>query len=275
LKRFSLAIITILCAFPVRGHDFWIEPSSFRPATGQLVRVGLRVGEAFLGDPIPRDHASILSFVSVTATGSEPIEGLPGRDPAGMLRIEKPGIMILAFSNRPSRVDLPADRFEKYLRDEGLEKIVKLRAARGETNKPSSELFSRHAKCLIAAGGNATGVPASRPLGLLFELVPESDLFVFKPGSSSGFRLLFQGKPLEGALVVAISRQNPNKKISGRSDRNGRVPLRLDQAGDWLVKAVHMTPAATGSGAQWQSFWASVTFRMEAASPGAKKRASQ
>jgi len=233
------------------------------------------VGEHFLGDPIPRDPASIISFISVTEKGSEPIEGLPGRDPAGMLPIEGAGMMIIAFSNRPSRVDLPPDRFEKYLRDEGLEKIIKLRAARGETGKPSSELFSRYAKCLIAAGGKSAGVAASRPLGLFFELVPESNMSLFKAGSSSRFHLLFQGKPLEGALVVAISRQHPTKKISGRSDKNGRVSLRFDQPGDWLVKAVHMTPAAPGSGAQWRSFWASVSFHMEKATTGASKRAVQ
>ena len=36
------------------------------------------------------------------------------------------------------------------------------------------------------------------------------------------------------------------------------APLHSD--GMWLIKAVHMVPAATGSSADWESFWASLTF---------------
>ena len=32
--------------------------------------------------------------------------------------------------------------------------------------------------------------------------------------------------------------------------------------GLWLVKAVHMIPAPAGTGAQWTSFWASLTFEL-------------
>jgi hypothetical protein len=38
----------------------------------------------------------------------------------------------------------------------------------------------------------------------------------------------------------------------------------------WLVKAVHMVPAPAGSGADWESIWASLTFkasRIDAAAP--------
>ena len=35
-------------------------------------------------------------------------------------------------------------------------------------------------------------------------------------------------------------------------------------AGVWLIKAVHMIAAPPGSGAEWESFWASLTFALPA-----------
>jgi hypothetical protein len=32
----------------------------------------------------------------------------------------------------------------------------------------------------------------------------------------------------------------------------------------WLIKSVHMIPAPAGSGAEWASFWASLTFGADA-----------
>jgi hypothetical protein len=53
--------------------------------------------------------------------------------------------------------------------------------------------------------------------------------------------------------------------VSARSDKDGRVRLRLPHAGMWMVKAVHMIPAPAGTQADWQSFWASLTFDLPAA----------
>jgi len=38
----------------------------------------------------------------------------------------------------------------------------------------------------------------------------------------------------------------------------------LDRPGLWLIKAVHMVPAPEGSGAEWESLWASLTFELPA-----------
>lgn len=75
----------------------------------------------------------------------------------------------------------------------------------------------------------------------------------------AGFQLLYEGKPLPGALVVAINHADRLKKLAARSDKTGRVRLDLP-TGIWLVKAVHMVPAPAGSGADWESLWASLTF---------------
>lgn len=267
--------LSLITTCPSYAHDFWIEPSSFRPAVGEIVRIRLRVGEHFLGDPVPRNPESIISFVAWNDKGSRPIAGLTGKDPAGLMRTEEPGLIVLGYSSRPQRVDLPADKFEAYLLQEGLEKIIQSRASEGEQKKPGMEIFSRSVKSLVVVGGKPTGASVSKPLGMALELLPENDLYRFTPGATYGFRLLFRGKPLEGALVIAMNRENPAQKLFARSTRDGRVRLKLERPGDWIVKAVNMTPAPAASGAQWESFWATITFRMDPPASEGQPRASR
>ncbi|HEX5719080.1 MAG TPA: DUF4198 domain-containing protein, partial [Thermoanaerobaculia bacterium] len=100
-----------------------------------------------------------------------------------------------------------------------------------------------------------------RELGLELELIPERDPYALKPGEALPVRLLYRGKPLDGALVVAIA--PPDARVSART-AGGRVSLALDRPGLWLIKAVHMIPAPEGSGAEWESLWASLTFELPA-----------
>src|SRR3954452_8935995 len=46
---FATAIL--LSNSPLFAHDFWLEPTTFSPRTGQIVGVRLRVGQDLLGDP--------------------------------------------------------------------------------------------------------------------------------------------------------------------------------------------------------------------------------
>src|SRR5262249_35276115 len=197
-------------------------------------------------------------FVLAGPAGESSIPGLPGTDPAGFARIERPGLAIIAYRSRRTAIELEAEKFEKYLVDEGLERISKTRAERGETQKPGKEVYSRCAKSLVLAGSEpATGF--DRPVGLTLELVPEK--LVSKPGELP-VRLLYDSRPLEGALVVAINRDESNKKISARTGRDGRARLLLPRFGVWLVKAVHMVEAPKETGADWESLWASLTFEI-------------
>jgi uncharacterized GH25 family protein len=75
-------------------------------------------------------------------------------------------------------------------------------------------------------------------------------------------RLLYLGEPLAGAQVEAIPAAAPRGKQVARSDALGRVRFRLAGRGAWLVKAVHMRRAEDPAEADWESFWASLTFEL-------------
>lgn len=256
----SLALALAVSSAPALAHDFWIEPSTFRPAVGSEVGIALRVGEHFRGEPVGRAGERIVRFVLRSSSGESPIPGEEGSDPAGRARINAPGLNVVGYRSNNARVDLPADKFEQYLREEGLEKAIALRASRGETDKPSRERYSRCVKSLLSAGGSSAG--ADRPLGFTLEIVSDRNPYGARPGEPMPFRVLLRGKPVAGVLVVALHREAPEEKASARSDVQGRVSFRLIRPGVWLVKAVHMEPLAAGEDADWESLWASSTFEL-------------
>lgn len=258
-----------LSAAPLSAHDFWIEPSSFRPAVGATVGLRLFVGPHFEGEPFPRVPQLVSKFVLVSASGEEPIPGGPGDDPAGTIRVAEPGLAIVGYRSLNYPVSLDAAKFEDYLKEEGLEKISALRAKRGETGKPGREVFSRCAKAILDVGGAGT-TGFDRPLGFTLELVPEKNPYALRPGDALPVRLLLDGKPLAGALVHAQLHGEPAAGSSARTGRDGRAALRLPKAGFWMIKAVEMGPAPAGADADWQSLWASLTFEIAVSNPVGK-----
>jgi len=247
-----------------RAHDFWIDPSTFRPQPGQRVTVRLRVGQHFHGDPVPRDPALLQRFSVIGPDGGEtPVPGVPGAEPAGFATITAQGLSLITYAGGRFPVSLDGAKFETYLSEEGLGSISAERARKGQTAAPVKEVFSRCAKTFLNVGekrGGKSGAGYDRVLGLTLELIPEKDPTGLTSGAELPVRLLYRGKPLAGVLVTALPRLKPDTKVTARTDAAGRARLRLDQPGEWLVKAVHMIPAPSGAGADWESFWASLTF---------------
>jgi uncharacterized GH25 family protein len=272
----TLATATAL-ALPLAAHDFWVVPSSFRPAPGGPLAVRLLVGERLQGDAVPRDPMQVERFAVIGPmggpAGEEPIAGPPGSEPAGYLRAGAPGLHWIVYDSARTRTELAAADFEKALRLEGLERVTELRRKRGQTGKPATEVYSRCAKALVRVGdGSAPGSKRGfdRVAGLPLELVPEADPTTLATGTAGAelpLRLLYGGKPLAGALVAALHARHREGTIAGRTDAAGRVRLRLPEGGFWLVKAVHMVPAPADTKAEWESFWASLTFDVPSGSP--------
>jgi hypothetical protein len=239
----------------------WIEPATFSPVLGQTVGVRLRVGQELLGDPLPRNASLIHQFVFEDAAGRKPVLGRDGADPAGFLRASVPGLLVIGYLSNPSAVELAADKFNQYLKEEGLDTIAALRARRNETGAKAHELFSRCAKSLVLSGlpSEAQG---DRLLGFTLELLAERNPYAIRAGEDLPVRLTYENRPLAGALVIAMNRLNPSEKLAARTGNDGRVRFRLRPGGMWLVKAVHMVPAPAGTNAEWASFWASLTFEL-------------
>jgi Domain of unknown function (DUF4198) len=242
-RGLSLFIASWLVAVSAAAHDFWIEAESFRPGAGSLVGIHLKVGEHFAGEEVARDPRRIERFALVTASGETPVT-------SGLVRVTEPGILV--YRSRGNFIELPAEKFEQFVEEEGLQWLRAERRRLGESDAPWRESFSRCAKALLG-----TSPVVTKPAGLRLELIPQTNPAV---GKSLPVRLEFEGRPVRGALVVAMNAEDPSKRIERRTDARGRVELPLARAGMWLVKSVHVVRAPAGGEADWESLWASLTF---------------
>jgi uncharacterized GH25 family protein len=251
----------------VTAHDYWIEPSIFRLDPGGRVLFYLRVGESFSGEPAAFSIERTTRFQ--IDSSSRQFDVLPlQHDPAGMARLRESGLQVVSFENTPTYLELPAERFNAYLQAEGLESILQAREEAGASNKPGKEAYSRCAKTLLwVKGGQPPAAGAglhARPVGMTLELLPETDPYDMKAPATLTVKLIYQAQPVPGAVVMALNRNAPDEVQRVESGPDGRAEFQLQRGGVWMVKAVHMVPAAAAAPEDWRSYWASLTFELPA-----------
>lgn len=259
----ALFLFSVRCA---AAHDYWIEASNFQLKPGSRVLFYLRVGEYFNGKPAASSIAQTKRFEINSATRQFKVLPLQ-RDPAGIVRVLESGLQVVSFENTPTYLELPAERFNSYLQAEGLEAILQARQAAGASDQPGKEAYSRCAKSLLWVDGGelaGNGSHHNKPVGLTLELLPETNPYRLKAPASLTVQLLYEGQPVSGALVMALNKQAPNEVQRAQSDTDGRAEFNLRRSGLWLVKAVHMVPAAAPAPEDWRSYWASLTFELAA-----------
>ena len=257
MKRLLLLVAALAFARALHAHDFWIEPSTFHPAKGQTVALALRVGQDFTGDAVPRSSDNIASFTVRQGRGAaQDVPGIEREDPAGFFTANGSATAVVAYASIPSPIEMEPAKFEAYLHQYGLDAIIDARTRRGERQKPGKEIFSRCAKSLIS--GIRPSLAATQPVGLRYEIVPSADPTI--GDASFRGRILFERTPAVNALVTAVFHDDPSIKLVARTDRAGRFELDLPRPGVWLIKSVRMIEAPRGSGADWESLWASLTF---------------
>jgi hypothetical protein len=242
----------------------YIMPGTFRPAKGTTITAGFHVGDSFpeseVGGRIERlDNPRLLwDGGSAAFTNLR----LQGKRDVGDVLIGGPGDLIAAVSTKPTLIQLTPAKFTAYLEDEGLPEIVAWRAQHGESAKPGRERYSKYAKSILLSG--ATNGFATRPVGFIVEIVPEKDPYQLEPGGILPVQVLFRGKPAAGVQIESSwSGGGPGKTaVVGRTGADGRLEVPLANAGMWRIHTIKMERCAEPEAADWESFWASLTFEL-------------
>jgi hypothetical protein len=272
----------LLLATTGLAREFWLAPASYRVAVGAPVPLRLLIGENFAGAPWPRPTRRVRRFVCVgpasPADSTDLRPALLADSLAPALRCPAPGTHLLALTSQLAFTELPAAEFTTYLRAEGLGNALRQRQEAGvATTQPGREAYRRCAKALVLATSGPRLAPAAadtafrRVLGLPLELVPEQNPYRLRPGAALTVRVMSQGQPVPGALVQVWQASPAAPKPTGapavthfatRTNAQGRVLLRVPDAGPYLLATVRMenAPPALAARADWLSTWASLSF---------------
>lgn len=246
----------------VFGHEFWLQPSRFFAKAGDKINVKILVGEGFSGEPSEGKKNRISQYRHHTATTRTDLSPALTGDTYSDVAVEltTPGTHLFSFANTPKFLAMKADSFLLYLAEDGLDNVIATRKQRGEINKPSRELYQRCVKTLVQVGPN-TDNTFSKNTGMVLEIIPAQNPYAQHPDQMAEFRILFENKPLAGALVRYWNRDETNKlsEEKQRSNAQGRVRFRL-QPGSNMISLVNMIPNTDTKEADWHSYWGSLTF---------------
>jgi uncharacterized GH25 family protein len=267
-----IALLLTLTAVPTaNAHEYWLAPSRYQAAKGEPVTLQAFVGTGFRGEPRPYATTRAVRFqlhgprtadlARAAANGELSWGGFEMPDADGAL---------VSYQSNFATIELPGAEFDDYLRLEGLTGPLAARQKLGSNAGPGRERYARCPKAWIAGPHNGAA-RARKSVGLPIEIVPLGD-----PGSAFPLtvRVLWRGRPLAGALVRAwttplsagaapmdaASRDSVGPALQMRTDAHGEARLSLGATGEWLLGAVHMVPCADRREADWESWWASLTF---------------
>jgi uncharacterized GH25 family protein len=267
--RNLLSTTVVLAAGPAQAHEFWITPSTYQASTGDTVALAAYVGTGFRGErkPYAAPRALTLSVVADRERDLR-VAAVHGALDFGRFLMPDPGGALVAYRSDFAFIELNGAEFDRYLVAEGLDAARARRRRSGRMDSPARERYARCPKTWIAGRDSQR---ALKVMGLPLEVVPLRDPAV---GPQLPLRVLYRGRPLPGALVRAwrqplaaearptdaAARDSVGVAAEARTDRRGVVTLSLPGSGEWLVSTVHMVASADPREADWESFWASLTF---------------
>jgi uncharacterized GH25 family protein len=258
--------LTLLAAIPVAAHDYWLQADTFFVKPGDTTALHLHVGDEFVSEG-ERFFQKKPTLRFDLVHGKDTVDLLPlgveGKTPAANLTLKQAGTYLVRMERAPAKIELEAEKFNKYLAEEGLDGVLEQRKKLGEDKQPGRERYRRFLKALLQAGDERDDT-ATTVAGQMLEIVPLQNPYRLKTGDTLTVRILFDGKPLAGAKVFAHRRAGDKVTTqSTRTTADGDVAFKLDGDSVYLIRLVHMRRVTGEDGIDWDSFWAALTFGMK------------
>lgn len=262
LVKITIGLIALIFAnASASAHEFWIEAAKPDAAAGTVISAHVRVGQDFKGEAQYYLTSDIKKAGVIDSQSDTPLKRRIGDFPVFLHQPVRTGMHILYYSATPGYVKYTeAGKFEKYLRKEGLERILGEHAARKLPATGFSESFVRYAKALVQRGAVSNG---DREIGFRHELVAQKNPYALKGSGelSVPVKVLWEGKLLKNARVFIFEKAAGDAtKTHLQSDENGIVNVPVKTGYTYMLNTVNITPEDASSGAVWQSHWASLTF---------------
>lgn len=257
-------LLLLSVAVCVTAHDLYLMPESLRLQPGAKSTVAFHNGDDFPNSEVAPTLARLREVNIVTSAGMQPMTNLRQQGKVALADFTAPAdaAFLLTAHTIPNFIELQPKEFEDYLKHEHLDSIVAWRAKNGETGKPGRERYSKYVKSILHTGAPSANV--TRPVGFAVEFVPLTDPASLKAGQKLRVQVLLRGQPLAGTHVEAqsLTAGKVKERQLGSTDAQGEIEIPLDTPGLWKLHTIRMERLTGDKEADWESFWASLTFEI-------------
>lgn len=266
-RPWMLLALAALVALPALAHDVWLQPTRFWIAPGENTAVSFQVGHGSNRERWGVDPSRVIRFDSLGPAGT--VDRLAALRAVGLaqdsaMSFADAGAHLLVMESNHAFSELPAERFEAYLEEEGLTPAQDARRAARTTGRAGREIYSRRAKALIQVGppGGAEQPHITGRAGLSLEIVPERSPYGLAAGASLPVRVWAGERPLAGGLVKLYDLAADARPVfTGRTDADGRISVPLPrQAGAWQMNVVWTRVLQGDPNADFETTFSSFAF---------------
>jgi uncharacterized GH25 family protein len=263
-----LAVLTVGGASPAMAHDFWLQLSAYWVQPGGVTPLTLQVGHGPSRQRSPIPLQRITRFQAIGLNGvSADLRGRlrpGGTAQDGDVALLSPGAQLLVLqTDDRAQTHLPVLRFNDYLKVEGLTPALDQRIREHRMDRDASENYSRCAKALLQVGPVKAGDQAqvTRPVGLPLEIVPERSPYAEPRSSSLPVRVLYEGRPLAGALVKLTRLEDDAAPFeTHRTDGAGRAVFSMPTSGTWLLNVIWTKAQPRSAETDFETTFSSFSF---------------
>lgn len=270
----ALAAGALLIAASAQAHDFWLTPDAFALAAGGEMRVRGQTSSRFPTSESAVALDRVAEARLLSATGNERIRDMSHAGNSLVLshRPATRGQRVVAVKLYPRSIRESAAGFRRYLELEGapeaLARVDREGLLRGRDSV--TRRYAKYAKMIVEVG---RGGPRafSRAAGHPLEFIPLADPSALDAGDTLQLRILYRGRPLAGArahagYVAAKPHAPPGDTAAVApdlhlvADVNGVIRVPVGRGELWNVRMIHVAVADAGSGADWDTHWATLVF---------------
>ncbi|MBS1557367.1 MAG: DUF4198 domain-containing protein [Bacteroidetes bacterium] len=264
MKKIYLTLLIVLAAAVAESHEFWLQPQKFKYKVGEDLTLRFMVGDHFEGEPwdLQKHKIEKLELHHLAKFSDLRSAVAPAQKEKLKYQFTEAGTHLVALQSDASFMESDAQKFNDYLKEDGLENVMALRKKTGTENTPAKELYTRFAKLLVQVG-DKTDATFKKKVGLRIEIIPQQNPYALKTGDYLQCLVLFDGKPAKNQLTKVWNKVGNTAILQNMyTENDGMIKFPISSKGPWMVSSVTMIPSQK-TGADWQSFWGSLLFGIE------------
>jgi len=172
------------------------------------------------------------------------------------------GTHLLTMQSDIAYIELEAQKFNDYLKEDGLDYILDERKKANELEKPSKEHYTRFTKLLVQSGDKPDDT-YKKKVGLRLEIIPDKNPYALTSGDHLQCQILFEGKPSAHALVKVWSHIGNRVFLQNiYTENDGTIKFPISNKGPWMVSSVQMIHSEKDKSI-YHSLWTSLVFGIE------------
>lgn len=251
----SVWFLTPATALP---HDTWILPSSPKVSPGQAVSFDLTSGMAFPANDVGvRPDRLVKASMRLSDEVSDLARQAEGKKALRLgMQPSKGGVAAVWIESKPRALELKPEQVREYLTEIGAwESVGKKWESAGKAR--FRESYTKHAKTYVRVGQPDEDDSWTRPVGMDLELVPEKDPTLLVVGQEFPVRLLQNGQPVPNLAVGLLAAKAKHGSLL-KTDSEGRVRIRFQRGGWWLIRATMLQPSSTAD-LDWETRFTTLT----------------